>query len=126
MKPDWQGEDGFYGMKTTDGDLTVRFAEGIVILGPSDQFEKLTHVYLGKPNDFVGGLLKSSASIITIGHDNTTTLSLVDMLAHDGHGDTKAVSTYYTETRFSKAGMERKTTSDFGLIGSIIAQLAQD
>ena len=66
------------------------------------------------------------ASILTAGRDTTTTLSLVDMLAHEGHGDTRAISTYFTETRFTKSGMERRTVSDFGLIGSIIAQLAQD
>lgn len=125
MKPDWQGEDGYYGMKTTDGDLTARFAEGLVILGPTDQFGKLTNAYHGKPNDFVGGLLKSSASIITIEHDNTTTLSLIEVLAHEGHGDTK-VATYYTETRFTGTGIERRTVSDFGLVGSIIAQFGKD
>jgi len=40
--------------------------------------------------------------------------------------DAKAKSAYLTETRFTKTGMERRTVSDFGLIGSIIAQLNSD
>ncbi len=35
----------------------------------------------------------------------------------------KGESLYFTETHFAKTGMERKTTSDLGLLGSIIAQL---
>ena len=69
---------------------------------------------------------QAKAAITTFGRDTTTTLSIIELLAREGHGDTQAVSTYLTETRFTKSGMERKTTSDFGLIGSIIAQLAQD
>jgi len=71
-------------------------------------------------------MAESDAPIVTVGRDHGTILQLIDMLAREGHGETQAVSTYLTETRFTKSGMERKTTSDFGLIGAIIAQLGQD
>ncbi len=79
-----------------------------------------------RPTFSVNQIRAKGASIVSIGKDTTTTLSLIEMLAREGHGDTQAVSTYLTETRFSKTGMERKTTSDFGLIGSIIAQLSEN
>ncbi len=126
MKPDWQGEDGFYGMKTSDGDLSASFAEGLVIIGPSDQFGILTHAYNGKPNTFIGELLGSSSPIVTVGRDSVTPRLLGEMLTREGYGETKVNSTYLTETRFTKTGIDRRTTSDFGLIGSIIAELAQD
>ena len=47
-------------------------------------------------------------------------------LAREGHGDTDMVSKYSTETLFTKNGMERRTVSDFGLIGAIIAQLGAE
>ena len=51
---------------------------------------------------------------------------IADMLSEKKVEDAKAESTYFTETRFTKTGIDRRTVSDFGLIGSIIAQLAQD
>lgn len=68
----------------------------------------------------------NGASIVSVGKDTGSALSLIAMLAREGHGDTQAVSTYTTETRFTRTGIERRTVSDFGLIGSIIAQLAAD
>lgn len=126
MKPAWQGEDGFFGLKTTDGDLSARFSEGILVLGPSDQFGRLTNAYHGKPNDFVGTLLKSSAPIITVGRDIDTASQAAASMSGKKSADAKADSNYLTETRFTKDGVERKTTSDFGLIGSIVAQLAPE
>ena len=35
----------------------------------------------------------------------------------------KIVLTYRTETRFNAGGLERRTISDFGLIGSILERL---
>lgn len=77
--------------------------------------------------DFLIGDRKLSGAV--------TTLSIQDIADIDATVRTlssKEVSTVaskrviLTETRFIKTGMERKTTSDFGLIGSIVAQLAQD
>ena len=62
----------------------------------------------------------------TYGIDTTSTGAIVDLIAPAGHGDTQTVSTYFTETRFTKTGIERRTVSDFGLIGSIIAQLGAE
>lgn len=67
-----------------------------------------------------------TASIITLGYDDKRASQIIETLAYEGHGDAQAVSTYITETRFTKTGIERRTVSDFGFIGWIIAQLAQD
>ena len=48
------------------------------------------------------------------------------MMSEKRYRDEKKGSSFLTETRFTKAGMERKTVSDFGLIGWIIAQLNED
>ena len=67
---------------------------------------------------------KSVAS--TIGHDADLSAPIAEVLGEKKSNDIKAVSTYFTETRFTRSGMERNTISDFGLIGSIIAQLGQE
>ncbi|MEO6050566.1 MAG: hypothetical protein ABIP78_04450 [Pyrinomonadaceae bacterium] len=114
----------------TDEDTQVAFDQDMIKIGPKDDLQRFNGMRLGELKDVRGEGLRrlgtSKAPVATFGRDTTTPLSLVEMLAHEGNRDTKAVSTYYTETRFTKSGMERQTTSDFGLIGSIIAQLGSD
>ena len=94
-----------------------------MVLGSKEEIEKFNKRRSNTNKEWISRLAASDAPIATLGKDTTTTLSLIDVLAREGHGETQAVSIYLTETRFTKTGMERKTTSDFGLIGSIIAQL---
>jgi hypothetical protein len=126
MKPDWFGEDGYSGLKSKDGDIQVFFEAGMVTLGPSDQFSKLTRVRFGKPNEILAKLLNTSASVATVGVDDEPGLRLIEMLGVNGNLEAKPISTYFTETRFNKTGLERRTVSNFGLIGSIIEQFAKE
>ena len=112
-----------------ENDMAAVFVGQWVVLGDSQSVTKCNEE---KPD---GGFLatahgkalsSSRASIKTFGRDPTTTRLLVSMLAREGHGDTQELSTYITETRFTKTGIDRRTNSDFGLIGSIIAQLGGD
>jgi hypothetical protein len=66
------------------------------------------------------------APITTIGIDRDSAEVIADILSERKSDRSKANSNYRTETRFTKTGIERKTTSDFGLIGSIIAQLNEN
>ena len=65
-------------------------------------------------------------SIVTIGTDKSTGADVASALDLKKSEDASSISHYRTETRFTKNGIERKTVSDFGLIGSIIAQLAPE
>jgi len=127
----WTSEDKETTFLLSGGASGNRF----LILGDSDSVKKCREAnfsYLNKEGSlqykgfyqtFAGN---SNAAAITYGTDKTSTLAIIDLIAREGHGDTQAVSTYLTETRFTKTGIDRRTTSDFGLIGSIIAHLAQD
>ncbi|MFZ1702103.1 MAG: hypothetical protein WBO10_12005 [Pyrinomonadaceae bacterium] len=123
-------EGGINIWSTDDDDIQVIFDPQLIKIGSKDNLAQIGGVHFGELSDIRGDLLRrlanSKAAISTVSRDTTTTLALVDLLAHEGHGDTRSVSTYLTETRFTKTGMERRTVSDFGLIGSIIAQLAAD
>jgi hypothetical protein len=66
------------------------------------------------------------ASIAAITRDGQGVQTLVDMFGSSVSSGNNRSSTSFTETRFNRSGMERKTTSDFGFIGWIIAQLNDD
>jgi hypothetical protein len=68
----------------------------------------------------------SGAASRTRSTDSSTALILADVLAEKRPGEPKGLATYFTETRFTKTGIDRRTISDFGLIGSIIAQFDDD
>ncbi|MBK8466336.1 MAG: hypothetical protein IPL32_10940 [Chloracidobacterium sp.] len=80
------------------------------------------------PNHFT----MSAATATTVGKDNDSAseiaavLSTAQSVEANQNIEAKGLTIYTTETRFTKTGIERKTVSAFGLIGSIIAQLAQD
>jgi len=71
-------------------------------------------------------LISSKAPITTVTQDRELGGQIVELLSDKKTQDAVAVTTYNTETSFTKNGIQRRTVSDFGLIGSIIAQLAPE
>ncbi len=67
----------------------------------------------------------SKSPVVTFGRDNETAAAVADMLSAKRSENVSAISTYRTETRFSRAGIDRRTVSSLGLIGLIIAQLSE-
>jgi len=69
----------------------------------------------------------SSDSVATTVVNETDSFGkLVDVLAEPKDENARLAMQYKTETRFNKNGIERRTISDFGLIGSIIERLAEE
>ena len=68
----------------------------------------------------------SMSPALTLGNDFETAPLLADFFSVGNADAARPHSSYITETRFTKTGIDRRTTSDFGLIGSIIAQLGGD
>ncbi|MEQ1603548.1 MAG: hypothetical protein ABL999_01615 [Pyrinomonadaceae bacterium] len=123
-------EGGINTWSSEEEDLQVIFDSQMIRIGSKENLVRVSGSRLGELNDIRGDLLRrlatSKAPIATVGRETTTTLSLVDLLANEGHGDVRPNSTYFTETRFTNAGVDRVTTSDFGFIGTILAQLTSD
>ena len=65
-------------------------------------------------------------SAITVGLDRDSAVLIATALNERKAEQAPPASRYIVETRFNKNGMQRKLTSEFGLIGSIIAELAPD
>ncbi len=126
MKPDQFGEDGWSYWSTRDHEIEIRFEGGSIALGSKDEFQKMTLGHGTSIPERFRRLAESDAPISTIRNDRDSASQITEMLSAKKSDDAKAESTYFTETRFTKSGIERRTISDFGLIGSIIAQLAQE
>jgi len=129
-------EDG--GMRTDDGDTAafqVPTHQGEIQWASGDaESVKAIYPLKGTRSILLDGTLADelkyqfdkSSLALTFGRDTSSTITIVNILAREGLVDTQAVSTYLTETRFTKTGMERRTVSDLGFIGWMIAQLAAE
>jgi hypothetical protein len=132
MHPDKQAttDIGVEIWKSSDSDLAAAFLEKYVIVGEAESVLKCVKQKLNntdvKGSVYMGLVGEPKRSGTTIGFDSTSAMQVADMLSAKKSDDAKAGSTYFTETRFTKTGIDRRTTSDFGLIGSIIAQLADN
>lgn len=68
---------------------------------------------------------ESRAAAVTFGRDMDSIEKIVEVLAKRNDENRKLATFYTTETRFTQTGIERKTVSDFGLIGTILKQLSR-
>ncbi len=69
--------------------------------------------------------VESQAVAVTFGKDIDSATKIVEVLGKK-KGENKKLATFYsTETRFTEKGFERKTVSDFGLIGTILQQIPE-
>ncbi|MBK9527586.1 MAG: hypothetical protein IPO41_04545 [Acidobacteria bacterium] len=121
--------DQFYGTNPKD-DEPFSFGvltNGKLLIGNSLYNLTLPDRPKHSATDRLSRSLKANRSPLnTFGLDNDAGLRLISLLAREGHGDTQVVSTYLTETRFTKTGMERRTVSDLGFIGWMMAELAAE
>ena len=131
LKPPKELVEGGENIWTADDEnLQMAFDVQMTRIGSKEDLLRVSGMHSGESRDIKSDLLRrlanSKSPVSTVGRDGSSILALVDILAREGHGETKAVSTYLTETRFTKTGMERRTVSDFGFIGWMIAQLAAE
>ncbi len=66
---------------------------------------------------------ESRAVAVTFGRDTDSAAKIAEVLAKRKAENKKLATFYTTETHFTETGIERKTVSDFGLIGTILKQL---
>jgi hypothetical protein len=104
--------------------------ENIVLAGNAETVAKCTQSHQGGKNFQKQPIAplpgESVPAIRTYGLDRDTAALIAGVLSERKSDDVAPVSRYVVETRFSKTGMERKLTSEFGLISSIITMLGAD
>jgi hypothetical protein len=121
----------FWSLWSTEADdIQVIFDGDLIKLGSKEDLSKVNGVTTFDLSDIrtddLRKLASSNSPIVTFVRDHESARQVADVILATPSEGTKPVSTYFTETRFTKSGIERRTVSDFGLIGSIIAQLGQD
>lgn len=111
--------------RSEDGELGTAINNDVIVIGDAESVEKCVNAFLVTTNaaSDVGPLRSSNAAITTVGTEFDPQSRLVGVLANKKGENDGLVKTYFTETRFNQTGMERRTISDFGLIGTIIERL---
>ncbi|MDQ3322906.1 MAG: hypothetical protein M3525_10835 [Acidobacteriota bacterium] len=114
----WQSETG---------EFAAAFVENKLILGERESvFECLQAKNSGRnftKSQYFQKFAESKASAVTFAKDADSTKKIVEVLGETKDGNTKINFISLTETRFTEKGIERKTVSAFGLIGSILERL---
>lgn len=122
------GEQQFGGafFKSEDGESAAAFVGDKVLVGDAETILKcLEAKQTGGNSDLARLLTSSDAAAVTVASDADSVLKVIDLLG--GHKEDAAVaSVYRTETRFNRNGIERRTISSFGLIGTILSHLVQE
>jgi hypothetical protein len=119
-------EEGIW--RTEDNEFRAVTYQNTIIIGSTEGVRGSGFDFAGFPSASSEEaewrwLADNDAPIITVGHDDDSAGILADFFATTSKGK-KPRSSYVTRTQFTKSGIERRTISDFGLIGSIIVQLA--
>ena len=113
--------------KSEDGELAVAFIEDRIVAGDAETVVRCLEARQSGGNSEIAQRMASSdAAAVTVAIDVESTAKIVDLLSERKNENERLDSFYKTESRFNKNGLERRTISAFGMIGSIIARLASE
>ena len=115
--------------RSADDELGFGLIDSKVILGDLNVVQKCVEAGTAEqgsiPARFASETANSNAPILTLGFELNSAGSVAGVISERKEGNAPQVHPYTVETRFNSSGIERKTTSDFGFIGWIIAQFAE-
>ena len=113
--------------KSEDGEQAVAFSGETIVLGSTAVVLKCLEAKNGPaPSNLVRELTSSDAVAVTVASEDAAPGKLIAVLSEPRDDVGRVALSYKTETRFNKNGIERRTTSDFGLIGSMIERLVPE
>lgn len=123
-------EGSFQIWRSEENEIAAAFSENILLLGDSESVAKCVKTYGSEavsPNPSLDqNFITSNAAVVTIGQQGSELLPIANVLSSKPAEKIPTNFTFFTETRFNQNGMERRTISDFGMIGTIIAQFGKD
>lgn len=124
-QPEKQGNADVW--KSEDKLLAAAFIENKLILGETESVLSCLKARESgrnfKQNEAFRKISGSSAIALSLTKDAETAGKIVGALGNPKDENKTSTSFYTTETRFDAGGFERKTVSDFGLIGTILESL---
>lgn len=116
--------------RSGDGELAAAFAGNVVIVGDAEGVIKCLQAKLSGANLPTLALFKqfseSKVVAVTVAKDVESAAKAVEVVGEKKSDEASASMNYLIETRFNQSGIERRTISDLGLIGSIIEQIGKD
>jgi len=127
VKPVSESHDGLV-RRSADGELMLTTRNrGVIFLGDTGSVEKLMAGVEGNGNNgiFAKRMLESDSIAATTGVEKVVS-KIVGLLSERKSDDIEANSHFLTESRLTKSGIDRRTVSDFGLIGWLMTQLSKE
>ena len=116
--------------RSDDGEIAAAFIADKLILGDAESVLKCLQARLGGDNFAKHGMFRqfseSDAVAVTVAKDFQSTTKIVEALTEKKTANETIPTNQMTETRFNQNGIERRTVSDFGMIGSIIEQFGKE
>ena len=115
--------------KSKDGNLAAALVENKLILGDAQSVSESLEAKRSGRNFAKSALFQSFAESksvsTTFAEDAGSAEKIVGTLAELKDENRNRTMHYLTETRFTDKGIERRTVSDFGLLGTILEQLGR-
>jgi hypothetical protein len=112
-----------------DEDAMAVFAGNIIITGDPDAVEACLRSKSGGTSLAASPSLmsqfRSGASAITLSTESDQAAAVADLLS-EKNTDPKANTIAITETRFTRTAIERRTTSDLGMIGWLLEKISAE
>jgi len=109
--------------------LTALFVENKLLLGDGESVLKCLQAKQSGQNftktPKFQRFAESQTVAVTFGKDTDSATKIIEILGKKKSENKKLATFYSTETRFTEKGFERKTVSDFGLIGTILQQIPE-
>ncbi|MDQ3064391.1 MAG: hypothetical protein M3R14_16240, partial [Acidobacteriota bacterium] len=109
--------------------LTALFIENKLLIGDGESVLKCLQAKRSGQNftktPKFQRFAESQTVALTFGIDTDSATKIVEVLGKKKRENKKLATFYSTETRFTEKGLERKTVSDFGLIGTILQQIPE-
>ncbi len=114
-----------------DNDVRALFISDIVVAGDPEEVlefhKRFVSAQISPADTPLSAIFASQkASAITVTNDRTTALKVAEVISEKKEDAANVNMRWITETRFSRNGIERKMTSQLGLIGLIASQFAKE
>lgn len=114
--------------KDSDGEILVALVENKIVSGDKESVLKSLQAKQNgqnfSQNSFNAKLNESKSQTATFGKDSGE--KIVEVLGEKKAENLQMTTNFFTETRFTEKGIERKTVSPFGLVGTILEQFTKE
>lgn len=115
---------------SADGEISAAFVENKLILGNAQSVLKCLRAKRSgqnfTKNQNYQKSAKADATALTFGKDSDSAEKIIAVLGNPKTKNQKILTEYTTATDFTNKGIERKSVSDFGFLGTILEQLQSE